>query len=235
MSEWTLSVVESFDIAPHMRRVVVTAENLDELSYAPGQALILRMPLPDGGTGRRDYTIRWFDRSQKRLAIDFVMHGATPAPNWARAAKPGDTLLAQGPRGRTTLNAEADWHLFCCDETGLPAVQHILEAMPAGHAAFAWIDVSDAAAEMPLQTAAALTVEWVHRNGAAAGPNTLVLDRLRSFILPEGRGHAYLVGETSNVRAQRHHLIGRGLGRDQIASEGYWRPGRIGGHDHVDD
>ena len=88
---------------------------------------------------------------------------------------------------------------------------------------------------MPLPTAAALAAEWVHRNGTAPGPNTLVLDRLSAFALPQGRGHAYLVGETSNVGAQRHHLIARGFGRDQIASEGYWRPGRIGGHDHVDD
>ncbi len=31
-------------------------------------------------------------------------------------------------------------------------------------------------------------------------------------------------------------LLGlEGLTREQISSEGYWRPGRIGGHDHVND
>jgi NADPH-dependent ferric siderophore reductase len=54
-------------------------------------------------------------------------------------------------------------------------------------------------------------------------------------MLPHGRGHAILIGETSNVRKQRQNLISRGLTREQIASEGYWRPGRIGGHDHVED
>ncbi len=58
---------------------------------------------------------------------------------------------------------------------------------------------------------------------------------VQDFSLPPGKGHAYIIGETSNVRRQRHALIARGLPRNQISSEGYWRPGRIGGHDHVDD
>lgn len=37
------------------------------------------------------------------------------------------------------------------------------------------------------------------------------------------------------VGAQRRHLIARGLTRAQISPEGYWRPGRVGGHDHVED
>lgn len=233
--EWQLEVVEAFDIAPHLRRVVFTAAHLDELRYLPGQALVLRMPLPEGGTGRRDYTIRWLDRATQRLAIDFVQHGSAPAADWARSAMPGDTILAAGPRGRTVFAADADWHLFCADETGLPAVAHLLEAMPAGAPAFAWIEIGGARDRLIFSTQAVLVLEWVHRDGLRPGPSALLLDRLARFDLPSGRGHAYLIGETSNVRAQRHHLLARGLGRDQIASEGYWRPGRIGGHDHIDD
>jgi hypothetical protein len=28
--------------------------------------------------------------------------------------------------------------------------------------------------------------------------------------------------------------LDRGMSRDQIYAEGYWRPGRVGGHDHVE-
>lgn len=233
--EWQLEVVEAFDIAPRLRRVVFTAAHLGELRYLPGQALVLRMPLPEGGTGRRDYTIRWLDRATQRLAIDFVQHGSAPAADWARSAIAGSTILAAGPRGRTVFAADADWHLFCADETGLPAVAHLLEAMPAGAPAFAWIEIGGARDRLIFSTQAVLALEWVHRDGLRPGPSALLLDRLARFDLPPGRGHAYLIGETSNVRAQRHHLLARGLGRDQIASEGYWRPGRIGGHDHIDD
>jgi NADPH-dependent ferric siderophore reductase len=33
----------------------------------------------------------------------------------------------------------------------------------------------------------------------------------------------------------RRELIARGFPKQQISAEGYWRPGRVGGHDHVDD
>ncbi|HEY5794626.1 MAG TPA: siderophore-interacting protein [Bosea sp. (in: a-proteobacteria)] len=233
--EWLLEVVEAFDVAPRLRRVIFTAAHLDELHYQPGQALVLRMPLPDGGTGRRDYTIRWLDRATQRLAIDFVQHGAAPAAEWSRAAMAGDTILAAGPRGRTIIDAEANWHLFAADETGMPAVLHMLEAMPAGAPVFAWIEVDGSRNRMLAATQADATLAWIHRDGARPGPSMLLLDAIAAFALPPGRGQAYLVGETSNVRGLRHHLIGRGMDRSQIRSEGYWRPGRIGGHDHVDD
>ena len=231
---WDLVVADAFDVTPRMRRVVFEGD-LAAMAYAPGQALVLAMPLPEGGTGRRDYTIRALDRAAGRLSMDFVLHGDTPAPSWARRAKAGDRLQARGPRGRTAVDTAADWHLFCGDETCLPAILHMLETMPADARIHAFLEVGDEDDHQRVPAAFAGSVTWLHREGLRPGPGTLVLDRLAQFTLPAGRGHACLIGETSNVRAQRHHLIGRGLGRDQISSEGYWRPGRIGGHDHVDD
>lgn len=234
MPVWELTVVEAFDVTPRMRRVVFTGE-FAAMSYAPGQALVLAMPLPGGGTGRRDYTIRALDRSGCRLSMDFVLHGDTPAPRWARQAKAGDILQARGPRGRTVFNPTADWHLFCGDETCLPAILHMLETIDAKPKVHVFIEVESPEDHQSVPPAFASSVVWVHRNGRQPGPNTVLLDELIAFALPDGRGHAYLIGETSNVRAQRQHLIGRGFTREQISSEGYWRPGRIGGHDHVDD
>lgn len=234
MPVWELTVVEAFDVTARMRRVVFTGD-LEPMAYAPGQALVLAMPLPEGGTGRRDYTIRALDRPARRLSIDFVLHGDTPAPRWARNARAGDTLPARGPRGRTVVDPAADWHLFCGDETCLPAILHMLETMDPTAKVHAFLEVDGPGDHQPVPPAFASAVAWVHREGRRPGPSTLLLDRLAAFALPAGRGRAYLIGETSNVRAQRHHLIQRGLARDRISSEGYWRPGRIGGHDHVDD
>jgi NADPH-dependent ferric siderophore reductase len=235
LEEWNLSVVEAFDVEPRLRRVVFTADTLDQLDYRPGQALVLRMPLPEGGTGRRDYTIRSLDREAKRLAIDFVLHGSTPAPSWARAVQAGHTLLALGPRGRSVIAPKADWHLFCVDETGMPALRHMLETVPAGTVVHALIETASSEDETAIETAATLTSRWLARGDIPAGPNALVLEALRALPLLAGKGQAYLMGETSNVRSWRHHLVQAGLPKTAIASEGYWRPGRIGGHDHVDD
>jgi len=235
LPEWTLSVVEAFDVTPRMRRVVFTGDNLDEMTYRPGQALVLAMPLPEGGTGRRDYTIRSFDRKKRQLAMDFVLHGTTPSPEWARCAAAGDVLQVRGPRGRTVIDETADWHLFCGDETCLPAILHMLESLPENAKVHVFLEVGGPGDRQKVPEAFATSVTWVDRGGKDAGPNTLLLDRLAAFELPQGRGHAYIIGETSNVRAQRRHLVERGLEKSQISSEGYWRPGRIGGHDHVDD
>ncbi len=235
LPEWTLEVVEAFDVTPRMRRVVLTGDKLDAMSYRPGQALVLAMPLPEGGTGRRDYTIRSFDKARRQLAMDFVLHGDTPSPSWARHAAAGDVLQVRGPRGRTVINEAADWHLFCGDETCLPAILHMLETLPENARVHAFLEVGGPDDHQKIPEAFAASVTWVHRDGEKAGPNTLLLDRLAGFDLPQGRGHAYVIGETSNVRAQRRHLIGRGMDKMQISSEGYWRPGRIGGHDHIDD
>jgi NADPH-dependent ferric siderophore reductase len=232
---WHFRVVDSFDSAPNMRRVVLTADDIGEFAYRPGQAIVLMIPESSGDFGRRDYTIRGMDRSAGTISVDFVLHGSTPAPTWARRAKPGDVIEARGPRGSTILRPDADWHLLTGDETCIPAIGHILETMPAMTSAFVFIEVDDAAGEAELTTEADAVIRWVHRHGAPAGPSELMDNLVRDFALPPGNGHAYIIGETSNVRRQRHTLIARGFARDQISSEGYWRPGRIGGHDHVDD
>ncbi len=62
-----------------------------------------------------------------------------------------------------------------------------------------------------------------------------MIQTITRFEPPPGVGHVYLLGETSTVRAQRQALVAKGFPKAQIFAEGYWRPGRVGGHDHVDD
>jgi NADPH-dependent ferric siderophore reductase len=232
---YTLTVVNSTDVEGNMRRVVFSLPEGAAFDYKPGQAIVMMIPTGDGEFGRRDYTIRAFDREAATISVDFFKHGNTPAPRWARDAKVGDVIDVRGPRGGTVFNPEADWHLFTGDETCIPAIVHILETVPAGTKAYVFIEVQDKSGEVEISTAADLALHWLHRGDVPAGPGTFMSDSLDGFALPEGHGHAYIIGETSNVRRQRHGLIARGLTREQISSEGYWRPGRIGGHDHVND
>lgn len=224
-----LVVTEAFDLHAGLRRVIFEAP---AFAYRPGQDLVLLLPLGNGETGRRHYTIRTRDEVG-RIAIDFVMHGKTPGPEFARNARPGDRITARGPRGRSWLRAECDWHLILCDETGLPAALHIIETAPTGTRLILLAEVQDDSWKVPVP--AFVQADWLLRHDRASGPNSLLLDRLADLDLPKGRGFAILMGETSNVRGQRHWLLAHGFEKDRIASEGYWRPGRLGGHDHVED
>lgn len=228
---WSLSVVETIVLTPRLTRVRFKGADLDELVWKRGQDLVLELP-SEGGIARRHYTIRDHHADARALDIDFVLHGVSPAGEWARAAKPGDRIDAAGPRGRTTIHAEADWHLFTGDETCVPGILAMLEGLAPGVRAFAFIEVESEADQLAFTPPASAQLNWVVR-GAPRGADTPLLPALEAFRFPEGRGHAYTIGETAMVRALRHHLIARGFAKDQISAEGYWRPGRVGGHDHV--
>jgi NADPH-dependent ferric siderophore reductase len=233
---WTLKVVKAFDIGPHMRRVQLTGDNLDEFTPKPGQEIVLQIPQPGGEPARRHYTIRRYDTGSKLIDVDFVLHGhRTPGVGWSLEAKPGDVIDIRGPRGRIGLNPDADWHLFLGDETCLPAIYALIEALPKGAPAFALLEVAGEEDKQELKTQADVKLEWLLRNGATPGPSDLLSKALAAFPFLSGKGHAIVIGETSNVRNQRHALLERGFDRSQIYAEGYWRPGRVGGHDHVND
>jgi NADPH-dependent ferric siderophore reductase len=109
----------------------------------------------------------------------------------------------------------------------------MIESLPENTQVHAFIEIGDEADKLPLAVKADVRLHWISRRGAAAGPNDLVYNAVEQFVFPEGEGFAYTIGETSNVRKLRHRLLDRGFPRNRIAAEGYWRPGRVGGHDHV--
>ena len=232
---WTLKVLQSFDVTPHMRRVQLTGDNLDEFQPRAAQEIVLQLS-ESGEPARRHYTIRRFDRATKTIDVDFVLHGhRTPGVAWALDAKPGDLLDIRGPRGRIAIDSAANWYLFLGDETALPAIAALIESLPAKARAFAFIEIGDEQEKQKVEAAAQLDLKFLSRNGAAPGPNDILAKALAGFTLPSGKGQAFTLGETSNIRRLRHSLVERGMDRGQIYSEGYWRPDRIGGHDHVNE
>jgi NADPH-dependent ferric siderophore reductase len=226
---WPLTVLSKAYIAPRMVRVEFFGPDLDELIWTRGQDVVLEIPAREG-IARRHYTIRSHDLKARTLVIDFVVHGEGASGPWLAALKTGDFVNAVGPRGNAYLRP-ADWHLFTGDETCIPGIFAMLESLPHDAKGFAFIEVDGEADIVPLQTHAKIT--WLFRNGVKAGTNSLFYDAVEKFDFPAGNGFAYIIGETSNVRSLRHRLLDRGFPRDRIAAEGYWRPGRVGGHDHA--
>ncbi|MFJ9471209.1 siderophore-interacting protein [Streptomyces caniferus] len=180
----------------------------------------------------RSYTVRSYDPVRQRIDIDFVLHGTDPAATgpatrWAASAAVGDLLARYGPSAeyaRPLPLDTADWLLLAGDETALPAIGSLLQALPAGARALACIEVADAAEEQHLATRADLTVRWVHRTAAAAGPHDALPAAVRALTFPPGRVVAWLAGEAGTVRALRRHLVEeRGVEKRRIEFSGYWR------------
>lgn len=176
----------------------------------------------------RTYTILEQRRAPEELDVDFAVHGdAGPASRWAVRACRDDRVVVLGPVEADNGGIDfrpADgtgWVLLVADESALPAVERILDWLPAGTAVRAWVEVPDAGDIRDLPTEADAEVRWLVR-GSGDG----LLDSLRAAHLPAGRPYAWIAGEAGTVRAVRRHLVGqRGFDRNAVTFTGYWRRG----------
>jgi NADPH-dependent ferric siderophore reductase len=219
-------VIAATQLTPRMRRVTVRCDALAGTTVRPAQDVELHLQETSGRRVKRRYTIRAFRSGAGELDLDVVLHGEGPGARWGATAAPGDTVLFQGPRGKLELRP-APAHLLVGDESALPAMAAICEALPDGEPATAVVEVQDAADELPL----AVDVRWVHRAGAAPGSSQLLVDALAHVTVPTGV-HAYLLGETRAMVTLRTLLESRGVAHDAIFVKGYWnlgRPDRLAG------
>ncbi|MDT7563250.1 MAG: hypothetical protein QOG76_1874 [Pseudonocardiales bacterium] len=259
----TLQVLRTHLVTPRMTRVTLGG---DELAGFPGdgpdQRIKLFFPMPgqrrpamprasSGGPvwppGEprpviRSYTVRRFDAAAGELDVDFVLHGAHgPAAAWAAAAEPGDWVGVSDPGGRYRPDPTAQAHLVIGDESALPAIATVLEALSAGGVAAGavpagvdsagvpvevFIEVADVAEEQPLPTGGGTRVHWLHRGGRP--PGKPLIEAVTAAELPPGvdpgRCQAWLSAEAGAVRDIRAHLLDeRGLTRRMVYATGYWR------------
>ena len=257
----TLQVLRTERVTPRMARVTLGG---DELAGFPGdgpdQRIKLFFPMPgqrrpamprasSGGPvwppGEprpviRSYTVRRFDAAAGELDVDFVLHGAHgPAAAWAAAAAPGDWVGVSDPGGRYQPDPAARAHLVIGDESALPAIATVLEALagsvveePAGDVAGAgvpvevFVEVADADEEQAVPTGPATRVHWLHRGDRP--PGRPLTEAVTSTELPTGvdpaHCQAWLSAEAAAVRDIRAHLLDeRGLSRRMVYATGYWR------------
>ncbi|MDO9395204.1 MAG: siderophore-interacting protein [Herbiconiux sp.] len=130
----------------------------------------------------RTYTVRAIRPATAdtpvELDVDFVVHAAAdghaegPASAWLETAAVGDEIVIVGPDDLSSdYRLGLDWHpgeavdyLLAGDETAAPAIASILESLPAGTRAQAFIEVPHAADRMPIETAADASVTWLARD-----------------------------------------------------------------------
>jgi NADPH-dependent ferric siderophore reductase len=207
-----------------MRRVTLRLPTLTALPLRPAQDVGLVFIGADGRELRRRYTIRHADAETGTINLDGILHGHDgPGAAWFEQAHIGDTIEVVGPRGKVVLDASADWHLLAGDESGLPAFAELITGLPTGSTAVTVVEVADAAEEIDLPD----TTHWVHRDGAAPGTPTLLIDVLASIALPAGRGAAYLLGESRAMVALRPTLEAGGIAHADTFLKGYWNVGRV--------
>ncbi len=209
------TVSDLAQLSPRMRRITLTVPGLEQTNWPLACDIAIVLAGEDREVRRR-YTVRSVTRDT--LLVDAVLHGHGPGSTWAQRLSVGDQVSFFGPRGEIGV-AEADWLLALTDESGLPAVAALAEAVTAaGRTLPVLAEIEDDAERYPM----AGEVRWLVRNGSPAGHAELLLAALADFTPPPGTGFAYVIGESRAVVTLRDELARFGLDRSRVYAKGYW-------------
>ena len=252
-----LDVVAVERVTPHLVRVTLGGDALEGFT-SPGFDDHAKLFFPDPTTGElvvptagpdgpvwpegrkptmRDYTPRRFDAQARTLEIDFALHDAGPATEWAQQAAPGQRLGVGGPRGSFIVPTNFDWHLLIGDDTALPAISRRLAELPADARAIVLAEVDGPADQVALPSAANVKIVWVHRQDAPTDTpaESPLLAALRRTALPGGAFHAWIGCESAAAKALRLHLVNDCKANPKwVRASGYWRRGTAATHDSHD-
>lgn len=165
------------------------------------------LALPEHERGHvRTYTARAVEGEgdDRQLVVDFVLHGpdghggapAGPAGSWAEEATVGDEIGLLAPRrghersfgGIEFAPADARRLVLVADETAVPALASIAEALPADADGIAVVEVPDATDFLDVRFPPGFEVHWLARGDRERGSQTLAT--LRSCLRLDTEGRA---------------------------------------------
>jgi NADPH-dependent ferric siderophore reductase len=211
--------IKMFFPAAGENTVVVPEFGPDGLVWAEGQ------PRPFV----RTYTPR--RAAAGTLDVELILHGAGPASDWAERAAPGDRLVVAGPGGRLALGIDDGPWVVAGDESAIPAIGTLLEALPSGAEAEVYIEVEDEGDEIDLDGPVAAKITWLHRARAAA-PGALLHDAVVTATISAGT-KVWVACEAKAVRGIRRALLEAGrVEVGSLVTRGYWRAGEEDHPDH---
>ena len=183
----------------------------------------------------RDFTPRRFDRNSRTLCIDFALHEAGPATQWATSARVGDVLQIGGPRGSTVVPDDFDWYLLIGDETALPAIGRRVEELRAGVPVTTFV-LTEAGETHDFHTEAAWTPHWVARDGCIGRRVAAARGAWPIMRCPKAKA---LCGSPPKhpLRAICEAIIVDDLGhpRQWTKAAGYWKRGQADAHEKIED
>ncbi|HEX5659987.1 MAG TPA: siderophore-interacting protein [Polyangiales bacterium] len=232
----TLTVSRVEAITPLMRRIHFASDDLADFeSLSPDDHVKLFFPSADGPV-MRDYTPRAYSDQQRTLTIDFALHDAGHATQWAVNAQLGQTLQIGGPRGSKVVPDDFDWYLLVGDESGLPAIGRRVEELREGVPVITVVCIARAAEQQQFSTRAAWKPVWIERGTDSERDAERVLAALTDFVAPPGDGFVRVAGEASLAKAVRTYFIEqREHPRAWVRASGYWQRGKSDAHAELDE
>jgi NADPH-dependent ferric siderophore reductase len=184
--------------------------------------------LPDGSRPTlRTLTPRRWDASRHELDVEIVLHGDSPLSTWAASVEPGGVAALSGTGRGYTIDESATHFVLAGDESAVPAISVLLEALPADARIAVIVEVGqpDARVDLPAHPGAATS--W-HDLPDGAPPGAALVAAVRATAIDPG-ARVWVAGEAASVQRIRTHLFDdRSLPRAHCTVRGYWKHGRAG-------
>ena len=143
--------------SPGTSEVVIPTWNGNEFLLANGQRPTIRTFTPIRASG-----------ATSELLLDIVVHGSGAASDWATAATVGDRAAISGPGRGYVADPEASSFVLVGDETAIPAISQLVEALPAERPVQVGIEARYRDAIRKLPARSATRVEWCLLSSSAA-------------------------------------------------------------------
>jgi NADPH-dependent ferric siderophore reductase len=171
-----------------------------------------------------------FSPDDGELDIEVVLHGSGPLSTWAASARPGAPAAVSGPGRGYDVDADGRSFLLAGDESALPALGLLVEAMPPEADVSVIVEIGDASARLPFPDRSGVTVSW-HEQADGAVPGDALADAVIGAPL-DGDERIWAAGEAAAMQRIRRHLFETvGVPRSRAVVRGYWKHGRAGGDD----
>jgi NADPH-dependent ferric siderophore reductase len=240
-------------LSPRLVLVTLTGPDLDGLVIEqPGSSVRVLLPspgeaelvvprwngneflLPDGRRPAiRTFTPGPVNGRGGQIDVRVVLHGRGVASEWAESAVGGDPAAISGFGRGYVVDQDAAAFLVAGDETAIPAIGQVIEALPRDAPVQVVIEVADACARIDLPAPPRAEVGWFVLPPAAAPGDALVTEVGGAEIPPGTR--VWASGEAAAMQRVRRHLFEeRGVPRGHTSVRGYWKHGRAGDDDRTD-
>lgn len=232
-------------LTPHLVRVTLTGPELEGFDQGlPAASVRLLLPHHDEVTvptwsgneflhadgsrpALRTLTPRRFSAEGHELDVEIVLHGDGPMSAWAGSVHPGDAAAVSGTGRGYTIEPTTSRYVLAGDESALPAISVLLEALPPDASITVLAEVARPDARLDLPPHPGATVQWFDLRSGGAPGDALVAAVHEAEVASDGR--VWVAGEAAAVQGIRKHLFDeRGLERSRCTVRGYWKRGRAG-------
>lgn len=220
--EFTVTAAE--DVTPHFRRLRLTDGGMLAVTGVH-PTMWVRLWFDNAGKPhQRGYTLVDPDPATGTFSMEFALHEGC-ASDWARAAKPGDTIEAtvQGT-GFQTPEPVPSRVFAVADPASLPALNSLLDAMGPVPATI-WFEGGGADDGLPLRTDPDRhELRTVPRRDAGAHLVAQVKADLPELLRSTPEPYVWIACDTATTRALASYARKElGVPKQRVNALGYWR------------